>query len=365
MGSPGVRTRRVKPVPILSFKNVAKSLPHGLWLRRKSVLRGVSLSVEPGEVYGFLGPNGAGKTTSMKCLLGLLRPDAGSIEIFGRPGHEPSARAKLGYLPEHPYFYPHLTGRELLHYFARLFGISPGDRKRRANQLLELVGIADNADLPLRQFSKGMMQRIGLAQALINDPELVVLDEPMSGLDPIGRREMKDIILGLKDKGATIFFSSHILADAEALCDRVGLLFDGRIIRESAVDELLEQRVRFWDTACEQIDPSALPGFSPRTEQGDRVYFRFEQESELERWVDRVRAAGGRVVLVSPHRVTLEEYFVEAVKCDADSRELPLRSGSSVERASSRALFPGEIESVAEGDGHFEDPPQIAAGGAR
>lgn len=304
-------------MPILRFENVAKTLPHGFWLRRKPVLHDVTLSVRAGEVYGFLGPNGAGKTTSMKCLLGLLRPDAGVVEIFGRPGADPNARHKLGYLPEHPYFYPHLTGRELVEYFGRLFGIPAPERRRRADELLDLVGMTASAQQPIRQYSKGMMQRIGLAQALINDPELVVLDEPMSGLDPIGRSEIKDIIQGLKDKGATVFFSSHILADAEALCDRVGLLFEGRIIRESAVDDLLEERVEHWDGACEGVAAEALPGFATRAVQGDRLYFRLLDEPHLQRWIDGVRDAGGRVVAVAPHRVTLEEYFVAAVKGSA------------------------------------------------
>ena len=249
-------------MPIVRFEHVAKSLPHGFWLRRKPVLRDVTLNVRRGEVYGFLGPNGAGKTTSMKCLLGLLRPDRGKIEIFGQPGSEPAAREKLGYLPEHPYFYPHLTGRELIDYFGRLFGIPAAERRRRTDELLARVGMQERADQPLRQFSKGMMQRIGLAQALINEPELVILDEPMSGLDPVGRREIKDIILSLRDAGTTVFFSSHILADAEALCDRVGLLFNGRILRESTVADLLDEHVEYWEAACKVIG-APPPAFEP------------------------------------------------------------------------------------------------------
>jgi len=310
-------------MPIVRFEHVAKSLPHGFWLRRKPVLREVTLSVRRGEVYGFLGPNGAGKTTSMKCLLGLLTPDQGTLEIFGRPGTEPSARAKLGYLPEHPYFYPHLTGRELIDYFGRLFGIPAAERRRRTDELLDRVDMADKADLPLRQFSKGMMQRIGLAQALINDPELVILDEPMSGLDPIGRREMKDIILSLRDSGATVFFSSHILADAEALCDRVGLLFNGRILRESSVEDLLEEHVHYWEAACENLQPAQLEGYEPHADQGGRLYYRFDDDDRLDRWVDQVRRAGGRVVLVAPHRRTLEEYFVDMARADADGGAMP------------------------------------------
>lgn len=320
-------------MPIVRFDGVAKSLPHGFWLRHKPVLHDVSLRVEAGEIYGFLGPNGAGKTTSMKCMLGLLTPDHGTIEIFGGSGTEPAARQKLGYLPEHPYFYPHLTGRELVDYFGRLFGLSRATRRQRTADLLGRVGMADNADTPIKQYSKGMLQRVGLAQALINDPELVVLDEPMSGLDPIGRREIKDIILGLREKGTTVFFSSHILGDAEALCDRVGLLFEGRILGESSVQGLLEERVRYWDTACEGVATKALTGFVHRAQQGNRLYFRFDDATLLDRWVDTVREAGGRVVQVAPHRVTLEDYFVATVR----SR----RPAVAQEPASEHGLPPG------------------------
>jgi len=299
---------------VVRFEHVAKSLPHGFWLRRKKVLRDVSLTVERGEVYGFLGPNGAGKTTSLKCLLGVLTPDAGSVEIFNQPGSDPEARRKLGYLPEHPYFYPHLTGRELIDYFGRLFDLPADVRRRRTDELIELVGMTAKAGQPIKQYSKGMMQRIGMAQALINDPDLVILDEPMSGLDPIGRREVKDIILGLKARGTTVFFSSHILADAEALCDRVSLLFEGRIVRESGVDELLEGRIQYWDAACDNLQAHQVPGYECRATQGDRLYFRIASPDDLDRWVDIVRQAGGRVAQVSPHRHTLEDFFIGAIR---------------------------------------------------
>lgn len=351
---------------VVRFQHVAKALPHGFWLRRKPVLRDVTLSVREGEVYGFLGPNGAGKTTSMKCLLGLLRPDTGAIEIFGRPGFEPAAREKLGYLPEHPYFYPHLTGRELVDYFGRLFGIPRAERRRRTEMLLERVGMAHKADAPTRQYSKGMLQRIGLAQALINDPELVILDEPMSGLDPIGRREIKDIIQELKEAGKTVFFSSHILADAEALCDRVGLLYNGKILRESALSDLLEERVVYWEAACENVLPAQLKGFTPRSTQGGRAYYRFDDDRALDRWTDVVRAAGGRVVLVAPHRRTLEEYFVDAVRDGSQPprQRLDLRGPNPVaefDRGRRREGGQGD-----EGDRHGGDEShQVVAGGGR
>ena len=306
---------------IVRFRHVAKSLPHGFWLRKRRVLHDVTLTVERGEVYGFLGPNGAGKTTSMKCLLGLLTPDEGDIELFGVGGARPEARQLVGYLPEQPYFYPHLTGRELVDYFGRLFGIEAAERRKRTARLLETVGMTTSADNPIRQYSKGMLQRIGLAQALINEPELVILDEPMSGLDPIGRRDIKDIIVDLKNHGTTIFFSSHILGDAEALCDRVGLLFGGRIVRESSVDELLEEKVRYWEAACEDADQAALQEFPLHARQGQRSYYRFESAEGLGNWLDAVKGSGGRVVLVTPHRLTLEEYFVDAVRA-SDSGEL-------------------------------------------
>lgn len=305
-------------MPILRLDGVAKSLPFGFWLRHKQILHGVTLSVEEGEVYGFLGPNGAGKTTTMKCLLGLLRPDGGTVEVFGEPGPTLAARHRLGYLPEQPYFYPHLSGRELLAYFGRLFGIRGTVLKERCDALLERVGLSEDADKLTRQYSKGMLQRLGIAQALVNDPDLVLFDEPMTGLDPVGRREVKDIIFDVRDRGATVFFSSHILSDAEALCDRVGLLIGGRVLRESSMAGLLEEQVQYWDAASEGVAPDALPGFDPHSSQGDHHYYRLADEEEVTRWVDAVRSAGGNVFRVAPQRTTLEDYFVAAVKEDED-----------------------------------------------
>lgn len=298
---------------ILRFEKVSKALPFGFWLRKKQVLREVTLSVEKGEVYGFLGPNGAGKTTSMKCLLGLLFPDSGRVEMFGEEGPTLRARQRLGYLPEQPYFYPHLTGRELLHYFGRVFNIGGSEVRRRTDDLLEKVGLADDGDKLTRQYSKGMLQRLGVAQALINEPDLVVLDEPMTGLDPIGRREMKDIILGVAERGATVFLSSHILADAEALCDRVALLVDGRVLKEDTVAHLVEEHVEYFEAACDLPAGATLASFEARSFQDGRHFYRLGSVEQVDRWVDEVRSTGGRVYRLNPHRVTLEEYFVEAV----------------------------------------------------
>ncbi len=299
---------------ILRFQDVEKSLPFGFWLRQRQVLKGVSLSVQEGEIYGFLGPNGAGKTTSIKCLLGLLFPDAGSVELFGEPGPTLAARRRIGYLPERPYFYPHLKGRELLEYFGRLFGMRGPELRAKCDELLAMVGLPDEGDKPAGQYSKGMLQRLGVAQALINDPDLVILDEPMSGLDPIGRREVKDIIMAVKKRGATVFFSSHILSDAEALCDRVCMLVDGKLHMEATLDDLLEEKVEYWQVASEGVEPGALPGYTPVSVQGDLSFFKLPDEPAVDLWVDAVRQAGGRIYRVTPQRATLEDYFLETVQ---------------------------------------------------
>ena len=301
---------------ILRFHNVEKSLPFGFWLRKKAILKGVSLAVEQGEIYGFLGPNGAGKTTSINCLLGLLHPDAGEIELFGERGPTLAARRRIGYLPERPYFYPHLRGRELLEYFGGLFGMRGAALRTKCDDLLGLVGLPDDGEKLIGQYSKGMLQRLGVAQALINDPDLVILDEPMSGLDPIGRREVKGMIESVKKRGATVFFSSHILSDAEALCDRVCLLVDGRLQMEAPLDDLLGERVEYWEVACEGLDAGALTEYQQHAVQGGLSFYKLADEPEVDRWVDAVRQAGGRVYRVAPHRVTLEEYFVAAVQAE-------------------------------------------------
>jgi len=301
-------------MPILTFEDVEKALPFGFWLQKKQILKGVSLSVEEGEIYGFLGPNGAGKTTSIKCLLGLLEPDAGAVSLFGEPGATLAARRRLGYLPEQPYFYQHLKGRELLQYFGRLCDMGGAKLGARCDELLEMVGLADAGDKPLGQYSKGMLQRIGVAQALINEPDLVVLDEPMSGLDPIGRREVKDLIMSVKQRGATVFFSSHILSDAEELCDRVCLLVDGELRLEAPVDDLLDERVEYWQAVSEDVEPGTLRGYEPVATQGDLNFYRLHTEEEVDNWVDAVRAAGGSVYRLQPQRATLEDYFVATVK---------------------------------------------------
>src|SRR4030095_11352413 len=224
---------------VIEIENLTHDYQTGFWRKRSlRALDGLSLRVEAGEVFGFLGPNGAGKTTTFKILMRMLRPTAGEARILGRPLDDLRMRARIGYLPERPYFYQHLTARELLLYCGALCDL-PSDRAaRRAIELLDQVGLSDSADRQLRKFSKGMLQRVGLAQSLINDPEVLFLDEPMSGLDPIGRREVRDLIAALRQEGKTVFMCSHILSDIEVLCDRVAILRGGRLAHLGYLDDL-------------------------------------------------------------------------------------------------------------------------------
>src|SRR5437867_12877868 len=226
-------------MPILELLDVHKSYRSHLSIRKYWILRGLSLSIREGEIFGTIGTNGAGKTTTIKLALGLIFPDTGVVRLFGEDASKVESRRRVGFLPENPYLYDYLTGEEFLDFHARLFGLGAATRRRRVKDLLERVGLAHRGDRQLRHYSKGMLQRIGLAQALVNDPEVVILDEPMSGLDPIGRRDVRDIILRLKDEGKTIFFSTHILPDVEMICDRVGILVKGQLRAVGAVHELV------------------------------------------------------------------------------------------------------------------------------
>src|SRR5205814_8153230 len=232
----------------LSTFELTKDYTIGFWRNRTyRALDRLTLDIAPGEVFGFLGPNGAGKTTTLKLLMQLVYPTAGRAEILGRPLGDLSVKRRIGYLPENPYFYDYLTAEELLAYFAALFGYPRSECRSRAARLLDEVGIAGERRLQLRKFSKGMLQRVGIAQALINDPELVIFGEPMSGLDPLGRRDVHALILRLRDRGCTVFFSSHVLSDAEALCSKVAILAKGRLVAGGRLTDLAQFRVRGWE----------------------------------------------------------------------------------------------------------------------
>jgi ABC-2 type transport system ATP-binding protein len=299
---------------VLAVQQLKKSYWGHLRLRRHRVLRGLSLEVRRGEIFGLLGQNGAGKTTAIKIMLGLVFADAGTVRIFGRKNTIAAVRGRVGFLPENPYFYEYLTAREFLDYCGRLFGFSAYERQRRTGEMLERVGMLAGADVQLRKFSKGMVQRIGLAQALINDPDLVILDEPMSGLDPIGRREFRDIILSLKERGKTVFFSSHILSDAEALCDRIGIVKEGVLGAEGGLEDLLRPSVRWWEVTFSgpRLDALGVKG-EPVAVRGTESLARVHSEADLSGLLEAIRASGGTLIAVVPRRDTLEDLYLKEV----------------------------------------------------
>jgi ABC-2 type transport system ATP-binding protein len=307
---------------IVRVDGVVKDFRPGFGLRRKRVLHGISFRVREGEIFGFVGPNGAGKTTTLKVLMGLIRATHGSASILGRDVRETAFRRHVGFLPENPYFYDYLDGREILRFYARLSGVARGEREERVERLLAWVGLADAADARLRTYSKGMLQRIGIAQALVHDPDVVFLDEPMSGLDPIGRKEIRDLILRLKGEGKTIFMNTHILSDVEMLCDRVAIIVNGRIRHEGPTDALQMEGEREVDVVLSGITPDLATGLEERFGAGLRGHGERIEVRVGEKCVgDVLQAAldgGGRVVSVTPHRVSLESVFLHAVESDRE-----------------------------------------------
>src|SRR3954447_14930063 len=257
-------------------RDLTKDFLVGFWRPRPyRALDGLSIEVAPGEVFGFLGPNGAGKTTTLKLLMQLVFPTSGDAEILGRPAGDVAVRRRIGYLPENPYFYDHLTAEELLDYYGQLFGMAAAERRPRIAATLDRLGIGAERRLQLRKFSKGMLQRVGLAQALLNEPEVIFLDEPMSGLDPLGRRDVRALILQLRDEGRTIFFSSHILSDAEALCSRVAIVAKGRLAAAGTLSEMQAFAVLGWELVMSGVPSGALDRIRQRarrvlTVSGDR-----------------------------------------------------------------------------------------------
>jgi ABC-2 type transport system ATP-binding protein len=298
---------------------LTKDYAVGFWRKRPyRALDALTLEVETGEVFGFLGPNGAGKTTTLKLLMQLIFPTSGHAEILGRPVGDVGTRQRIGYLPENPYFYDYLTAEELLLYFGQLFGYAPADRRKRVDALLDRVGIGAERRLQLRRFSKGMLQRVGIAQALLNDPEVIFLDEPMSGLDPIGRREVRTLILELRDQGRTVFFSSHILADAEALCGRVAVVAGGRLAASGKLSELLHFQLRGWEMVVADLTAEALgrtrPHLRSATEiSAGRYTLELSVDQPPERLLPELAAAGASVVSLNPLRDSLEDFFMQRV----------------------------------------------------
>jgi len=298
--------------PVIELNGVVKSFKGHLGIGRKVAVSRLNLKVLPGEIFGLLGPNGAGKTTTLKMVLGLLRPDRGSVRLFGEAPSKVSARARIGFLPENPYFYDYLTAREFLDFYGRLHGLDRSTRRRRVEETIEKVGLAGKERLALRKFSKGMVQRLGLAQAILHDPDLVILDEPMSGLDPVGRREVRDLILSLRESGKTVFFSSHILQDAESICQRVGIVVDGRLRHLGSLDEMVHSRPRWFEVSIRGPVPGDWREAVVST-AGDKSLLRLPDVDALGRLLAGVQAGGSQVVSVWPRRETLEDRFLQEV----------------------------------------------------
>ena len=298
----------------IRIENLKKSFRLGFIPKTKDILKGISLSVKEGEIFGYLGPNGAGKTTTIKCLLGLIFPDEGTIAIFGQPHLSARARQVLGFLPENPYFYDYLTAREFLAFYADLFGLGRNVKEERIGRLLKLVGLERAADLRLRKFSRGMLQRIGLAQALINDPKLVILDEPLGGLDPLGRKEIRDIIVRFKQEGKTVFFTSHILQDIEMICDHVAIIVGGLVVKQGALQDLVSEKVLFTEITVMGVSPESFRGLGENVSvQGERVLLKVLEEKRVDDVLAVVREKKGKIISLSPRTETLEDIFVETV----------------------------------------------------
>lgn len=303
---------------IVEIDGLTKDYEVGFVKKKKvRALDHLTLDVRRGEIFGFLGPNGAGKTTTLKLLTRLIYPTEGTARILGRPIDDVATRSRVGYLSENPYFYDYLSGRELLEYTAALFGVPREKARSHSDELLDLVGLErEQADRQLRKYSKGMLQRIGIAQALVNDPEIVFMDEPMSGLDPIGRREVRDLLLSLRAKNKTVFFSSHILSDVEALCDRAAVLSRGKLVRCGTVQELAGGQDSALEVVAIGVDASEVGRFSDSmstlesaTATPNGVHLVLFDDSEVEQAVAAIRRSGGKLVSINPRRRSLEDIF--------------------------------------------------------
>jgi ABC-2 type transport system ATP-binding protein len=276
------------------------------------------MSVEEGEVFGFLGPNGAGKSTTLKLLMGLIFPTSGVARILGKPVADLGIRRRYGFLPENPSFYDYLSAEELLTYFASLHGLHGEDRKRRVSLVLDEVSLGSERRLKLRSYSKGMIQRVGVAQALLNEPSLVFFDEPMSGLDPLGRRDLRQLMLRLRDRGATVFFSSHILADAEALCSRVGIVAQGRLVAEGRLTDIVAFETRGWELVVSRLPEQLRATLGSRVQSitplsGDRYTLELSPVESPEKIIHDLTAHGVQILSLNPLRTTLEDYFVSTI----------------------------------------------------
>ena len=318
---------------VVKAVNLGKVFTSSFTARKKWAIRGLNLEVFEKEVFGFLGPNGAGKTTTIKLLLGLLRPTYGSIEIFGTAPSSPASRVQVGFLPENPSFYDYLRLGEFLRLCAALSGLRrKRDVERRVAESLFVSGLIDHEDVQMRKFSKGMLQRAGLAQALINNPRLLILDEPMSGLDPIGRKEFRDSIMRARENGMTVFFSSHIIADVELLCDRVAIINNGQLEKAGPIGELVREDVKSVEVVAKEVAESAVLQLEPFVEEtrtvGDAVVLKLRDSRSTTLVLGTLASHGARILSVTPHKETLESVFVrqvtrDSLSCAAGGAETP------------------------------------------
>jgi len=281
--------------------------------KRVSALKSLALDIHKGEVFGFLGPNGAGKSTTIKLLMGLIRPTSGDVSLFGISSENPAARRRVGYLPENPAFYDFLNAREFLSFVGSCHKMSQNSIREQSDRVLELLGLENFANRPIRSFSKGMVQRLGIAQTLLHEPDLFILDEPMSGLDPLGRSLVKDIILDLKQQGKTVFFSTHVTADVERVCDRVGVIVSGVLQEQRAVSELMREGVDGYYCRVREVAPSKIATFEV-VECGNGVCELFVPRDRFDAFAEELRQSGGCFDLVEPRRRDVEDYFLELVR---------------------------------------------------
>jgi len=296
----------------IDILGLAKTYSVGFWRKRPKVaLKPLQLQVEEGEIFGFLGPNGAGKTTTLKLLMGLVFPTSGTAKILGRAIGNPQVKAQVGFLPEQPYFYDYLTARELLEYYAQLSGVDGKARSGKVREVLSRVGLSDAANLQLRKFSKGMLQRAGIAQAIVHEPRVLFLDEPMSGLDPMGRREVRDLMDELRQEGRTVFFSTHILSDAETLCDRVAIIHQGELKGIGAVADLTSSVEGKVEIAWQGMTvPAALQALGAQCHLAGDIVRALVPEHNQDAVLDALRREGLRIISLTPVRTSLEEYYL-------------------------------------------------------
>ena len=319
-----IETQKLSKVYTHDFIDVENGRLRFNLMRKTVALENLDLQVKEGEIFGMLGPNGAGKSTTIKILMGILFPSSGKARILGKDLGNKAMKAQIGFLPENPFFYDYLKGEEFLDYYGQLYGMTKAQRRKRIPELFQLVGLPPHApNLALKGYSKGMLQRIGLAQSLLNDPRLVVLDEPQSGLDPMGRKEIRDLILSLRDQGRTVFFSSHILSDAELICDRVAIVNRGKLVAEGDMGKLLGTKVKDYEVVMQNLSPELLTSVRGKarkvleSEEGTLVIL--DNEADADALIREGFASGGRLISLTPRRETLEEYFIREVSRKPES----------------------------------------------